>query len=145
MAEKKKRSSTLYLVASIIVLVVIVAVAVVFLFSGNPSGGSPTPPVTLAPQTPGGVSLTGPPCTIAIAGSKIPPSTIELRVMTSTCSAGDVTALRVSINGEVQKETLGISPGQSATFTVTSATNNVIVVAKFANGAENVVYQNPAL
>ena len=64
--------------------------------------------------------------------------------MTSTCFAGDITELRVSVNGK-QEGTLGTSPGLSGTFTGPSRSDNVIVSAKFANGAESVVYQNAAL
>jgi len=59
--------------------------------------------------------------------------------MANTCIAGDITELRVSVNG-VQMGTLGTSPSASGTFTGTSGTNSVTVVAKFANGAEEVVY-----
>jgi hypothetical protein len=48
------------------------------------------------------------------------------------------------INGE-QKGKLGPGPGTSGTFTGKSGSNNVVVAAKFANGAESVVYQNAAL
>ncbi|MGD1004675.1 MAG: hypothetical protein ABR887_04570 [Methanoregulaceae archaeon] len=64
--------------------------------------------------------------------------------MTSTCTAGDITELKVSIN-DAQKGTLSTNPDVSRTFAGTSGTNNVIVVAKYANGAESVVFQNPAL
>jgi len=37
------------------------------------------------------------------------------------------------------------SPVANGTFAGTSGTNSVTVVAKFANGAEKVVYQNEAL
>lgn len=37
------------------------------------------------------------------------------------------------------------NPGVSGTFAGTSGTNNVIVVVKYANGAESMVFQNPAL
>ena len=62
----------------------------------------------------------------------------------STCLAGDIAELRVSVNG-ARKGMLSLSPGSSGTFPGTSATNNVIVVAKYANGAESIVFQNPAL
>ena len=55
--------------------------------------------------------------------------------MTSTCSAGEVTGLKVSVKG-VQVGTLGTSPGASGTFAATSGTNNVVVTAHYANGAE---------
>ena len=60
--------------------------------------------------------------------------------MANTCIPWDVTRLRVSVNG-VQKGMPGASPGASGTFAGTSGTNTVMVVARFANGAESVVYQ----
>jgi hypothetical protein len=71
-------------------------------------------------------------------------ATIQVRVMTSTCTSDDITELKVSING-AQKRTLSTNPGASGTFAGTSGTNNVIVVAKYANGVESVVFKNPAL
>jgi hypothetical protein len=61
--------------------------------------------------------------------------------MTSTCSAGDVTELGVSVNG-VQAGTLGTGAGASKTF---AGSGPVIVTAKFASGAEKIMYQNAAL
>ena len=61
--------------------------------------------------------------------------------MATTYSAGDVTGLRVSVNGE-QKGMLDARPGASGTFAGTSGSNSITVVAKFANGAESVVYQS---
>jgi hypothetical protein len=60
--------------------------------------------------------------------------------MANTCIPGDITELRVSVNG-AQKGTLEASPGVSGTYAGTSATNSVAVVAKFTNGAEDVGYQ----
>jgi hypothetical protein len=60
--------------------------------------------------------------------------------MATTCIPGDVIELRVSVNG-AQKGMLDASPGASGTFAGTSGTNTVTVVAKFGNGAEEVVYQ----
>ncbi len=144
MVLKKKSSLTPWLIIGGIIVVVI-AVAAVYLISPS------TKPVTLpdtaitVPPTTASVSVPqAPACTIAIVGSKIPPSSIRLQVMTSSCKAGDITELRVSVNG-AQKGILGSSPGTSGMFAGNSGTNNVIVVAEFANGAENVVYQNPAL
>ncbi len=59
--------------------------------------------------------------------------------MANTCFAGDIRELRVSVNG-VQKGIPGSSPGAGGTFAGKSGTNSVTVVAKFANGAESVVY-----
>jgi len=64
--------------------------------------------------------------------------------MANTCIVGDITELTVSVNG-AQKGTLVTSPGASGTFAGTSGTNFVTVVAKFANGAESVVYQSMIL
>jgi hypothetical protein len=77
---------------------------------------------------------------VAINGQKVQPSSIHLQVMSNTCIPGDITELRVSVNG-AQKGMPDASPGASGTFTGTSGTNSVTVVAKFGNGAENVVYQ----
>ena len=59
--------------------------------------------------------------------------------MANTCIPGDITELRVSVNGQ-QKGMLDVSPGASGTFAGTPGTNSVTVVVKFANGAEEVVY-----
>ena len=84
--------------------------------------------------------LLGPPLyTVAINGQKVPPSSIHLQVMANTCIPGDVTELRVSVNG-AQKGMPDATPGASGTFAGTSGTNSVTVVVKFANGAEEVVY-----
>ena len=46
---------------------------------------------TTAPQPPS--------CTIAINSQKVPPDSIHLQVMANTCIPGDVTELRVTVNG----------------------------------------------
>jgi len=115
-------------------------VAALFLSSPSPQ------PVNIPATT--GISATDfvaptapqpPSCTVAINGQKVPPSSIHLQVMANTCIPGDITELRVSVNG-AQKGMLDASPGASGTFAATSSTNSVTVVAKFANGAEEVVY-----
>ena len=60
--------------------------------------------------------------------------------MANTCIPGDITELRVSVNGQ-QKGMLDARPGASGTIAGTSGTNMVTVVAKFGNGAESVVYE----
>jgi len=60
--------------------------------------------------------------------------------MANTCIPEDVTGLMVSVYG-AQKGMLNASPGASGTFADTSGSNTVMVVAKFGNGAESVVYQ----
>jgi hypothetical protein len=140
-----------YFIIGCIILVVVV-VAVVFLLLPAPQP-VPEPASKPAPQPapqlaviPAAAEVPVPTlsCTIAITGSKIPPDTIQLQVMSSTCFARDVTRLRVLINGEEQGA-LAPGPGSGGTFTGMSGANNVIVVAAFSNGAESVVYQNAAL
>jgi hypothetical protein len=64
--------------------------------------------------------------------------------MNNQCSAGEISELEVSVNGE-QKGTLATTAGSGTTFAGTSGTNSVVVVAKYASGAESIVYQNPEL
>jgi len=135
-----KRSRLPWLIIGGIILLVIL-IAALFLSSPSPQ------PVTI--HSPAIISSTDfvaptapqpPSCTVAINGQKVPPSSIHLQVMANTCIPWDVTRLRVSVNG-VQKGMPGASPGASGTFAGTSGTNTVMVVARFANGAESVVYQ----
>jgi predicted nucleic acid-binding Zn ribbon protein len=142
-AITKKRSKIPYLIVGGIIVVVIVVAVVLLLLPAPQPTPQPAPQLTVSP-TAAAAMAASPPCTIAITGRKIPPDTIQLQVMTSTCYAGDITELRVSINGE-QKGPLSTSPGSGGTFTGASGSNNVIVAATFANGARSVVYQNAAL
>jgi hypothetical protein len=139
-----KRSRLPWLIIGGIILLAII-VAALFLDSPSPQ------PVNI-PST-NGISATDfvaptapqpPSCTVSINGQKVPPSSIRLQVITNTCIPGDITGLRVSVNGE-QKGMPDARPGASGTFAGTSGGNSVTVVAKFANGAESVVYQNAAL
>jgi hypothetical protein len=140
---QKKSSLTPYLIVAGIIGVIILIVAVILLLPPQQPASQPLPRV-MVPPTAAAVQAASPPCTIAITGRKNPHSSIQLQMMTSTCFAGDITELRVRINGE-DKGTLSSSPGSSGTFTGTSGSNNVIVTALFANGAESVVFQNAAL
>lgn len=140
---KEENPLTPYLIAAGIIGVIILIVAVLLLIPPTQSTTLPDPKLTV-PPIPAVVKAASPPCTIAITGKKTPPASIQLQVMTTTCFAGDITELSVSINGE-QKGKLSSSPGSSGTFTGSSGSNNVVVTAKFANGAESVVYQNAAL
>jgi predicted nucleic acid-binding Zn ribbon protein len=141
---KEKSPVTPFLIVAGIAVVIIVVVAVLLLLPAS----QPTPPtlpkLTVPPTGVAAANPSSPSCTIAITGRKNPPAAIQLQVMTSTCLAGDITELRVSVNG-AQKGTLNPNPGSGGTFTGTSGTDNVIVAAKFANGVESVVYQNRAL
>jgi len=134
-----KRSRLPWLIIIGIILIVIL-IAALFLSSPSPQ------PVNIPATT--GITATDfvaptapqpPSCMVAISSEKIQSSSIHLQVMANTCIPGDITELRVSVNG-VQKGMLEASPGASGTYTGTSGTNSVTVVAKFANGAESVVY-----
>jgi hypothetical protein len=135
-----KRSRLPWLIIGGIILLVIL-IAALFLFSPSPQPVTiPAPSIISATDFVAPTASQPPSCTVAINGQKIPPSSIQLQVMANTCISGDVTGLRVSVNG-AQKGMLDTSPGASGTFTGTSGTNTVTVVAKFGNGAESVVYQ----
>lgn len=134
-----KRSRLPWLIIIGIILLVII-VAALFLCSPSPQPVTiPSPAIIsstdfVAPAVP-----QAPTCTVTINGRKIPPSSIHLQVIANTCMQGDVTGLMVVVNG-AQKGMLDASPGASGTFAGTSGTNSVTVVAKFVNGAENIVY-----
>jgi predicted nucleic acid-binding Zn ribbon protein len=137
---KKKSALTPYLVIAGLAVVVIIVVAVVMTSPVSGPGTTIVPAITVPPTSSGDSIPSQPTCTIAITGAKVPPSSIRLEFMTSTCSAGEVTGLKVSVNG-AQAGTLGTSPGASGTFAGTSGTNSVVVTAQYANGADAVVYQ----
>ena len=135
-----KRSRLPWLIIIAIILLVIL-IAGLFLYSPSPQ------PVTIPATT--GITATDfvaptapqpPSCTVAINGQKIPPSSVHLQVMANTCIPGDVTELRVSVNG-VEMGMLDTLPGASGIFAGTSGSNTVTVVAKFRNNADSVVYQ----
>jgi hypothetical protein len=127
----------------IIVGIILLVILIATLFLSSPSPQPITIPATAGISATDFVAPTAPQppsCTVAINGQKVPPSSIHLQVMANTCIPGGVTELGVSLNG-AQKGMLDASPGASGTFPGTSGTNSITVVAKFANGAESVVYQ----
>jgi len=135
-----KRSRLPWLIIGGIILLVIL-IAALFLFSRSPQPVTiPAPAIISSTDFVAPTAPQPPSCTIAINGQKVPPASIHLQVMVNTCIPGDVTELRVSVNG-AQKGMPGASPGASGTFAGTSSGNSVTVVARFANGAESVVYQ----
>ena len=143
---KKKSALTPYLIIIVLIVVVVIVVAVVLMSPvAGPGPVTPVAPVlTVQPMSADESLPSQPTCTIGITGSKVPPSSIRLELMTTTCNAGEITGLKVLING-AQAGTLGTNPGAGGTFTGSSGTNNVVVTANFANGAEAVVYQNANL
>jgi len=136
-----KRSRLLWLIIGGIILVVIL-VAALFLFRPLPQPIEiPSTAIISSTDFVAPTAPQPPSCTVVINGQKVPPSSIHLQVMANTCIPGDVTELRVSVNG-AQKGMLDARPGASGTFAGTSGSNSVTVVAKFGNGAEEVVYQS---
>ena len=139
-----KRSRLPWLIIGGIILLVIL-IAALFLTSPSPHPVTiPSPAIISSTDFVAPTAPQPPSCTVAINGQKVPPSSIHLQVMANTCIPGDVTELRVSVNG-AQKGMLDARPGASGTFAGTSGSNTVMVVARFANGAESVVYQNAGL
>jgi hypothetical protein len=135
-----KRSRLPWLIIIGIILLVIL-IAALFLSSPSPQPITiPSPAIISSTDFVAPTAPQPPSCTVAINGQKVSPSSIHLQVMANTCISGDVTELRVSVNGQ-QKGMLGTSPGASGTFAGTSGSNSVTVVAKFGNGAESVVYE----
>jgi hypothetical protein len=123
------------------IIIVVILIAALFLFSPSPQPVSiPAPAIISSTDFVAPTAPQPPSCTIAINGQKVQPSSIHLQVMANTCIPGDVTELRVSVNG-AQRGMLDANPGASWTFAGMSGSNSVTVVAKFANGAESVVYQ----
>jgi len=136
-----KRSRLPWLIIGGIILLVIL-IAALFLSSPSPQPVTiPSPAIISSTDFVAPTAPQPPSCTVAINGQKVPPSSIHLQVMANTCIPGDITGLRVSANGK-QKGMPDASPGASGTFGGTSGSNSVTVVAKFANGAEEVVYQS---
>ena len=137
---KKKNPLTPYLIVAGLAVIVVVIVAFV-LTSPTPNPGTTIDAGAAISSTSAVAAVpTQPTCTVAISGSRVS-SSVRLQVMTSTCSAGDVTELQVSVNG-VKAGTLGTGAGASGTF---AGSGSVIVTAKFASGAEKIMYQNAAL
>ena len=105
-----RRSRLPWLITVGIILLVIL-IAGLFLNSPSPQPVTiPSPAIIsstdfVAPTTPQPQS-----CTVAINGQKVPPSSILLQVMANTCIPGDVTGLRVSVNGQ-QKGDAWCQPG----------------------------------
>ena len=123
------------------IILLMMLVAALFLSSPSPQPVTlPAPAIISSTDFVAPTAPQPPSCSVAINGQKVPPASIHLQVMVNTCIPGDVTELRVSVNG-AQKGMPGASPGASGTFAGTSSGNSVTVVARFANGAESVVYQ----
>jgi hypothetical protein len=134
-----RRSRLPWLIIGGIILLVIL-IAALFLSSPSPQPVTiPSPAIISSTDFVAPTAPQPPSCTIVITGQKVPPSSIHLQVMATTCIPGEITGLRVSVNG-AQKGMPDASPGASRTFAGTSGGNLVMVVAKFANGAESVVY-----
>lgn len=140
---KRKNPLTPYLIIAGLAVIVIAAAVVLLLYPAPAPSVSTLTSVPEVSSTDAVAGPTMPTCTVAITGSRAG-SSIRLQVVTNTCSAGDVSSLKVSVNG-AGAGTLGTTAGSAGTFTGTTGTNSVTVVAEFAGGAEKIMYQNPAL
>jgi predicted nucleic acid-binding Zn ribbon protein len=140
----EKRSLAPWLIIGGIIVVIILVVTVLLMSPVPQPVPLSAPAITIPPTEAAGAAPQAPACIIAITGSKVPPSSIRLQIMNNQCSAGEISELEVSVNGE-QKGTLATTAGSGTTFAGTSGTNSVVVVAKYASGAESIVYQNPEL
>ena len=110
-----KRSRLPWLIIGGIIIVVIL-IAGLFLSSPSPQPITIPAPAIISPTDFVAPTAPQPPsCTVAINGQKIPPSSIHLQVMATTCIPGDVTGLRVSVNG-AQKEMPDARPGTGGTY-----------------------------
>ena len=112
--------------------------AAIFLFNPGYIPGSTSSP---AAGSSGGMAAppSVPTCTVGMSSTKVPPSLVRLMVTSSTCSPGEITGLQVTING-AGKGTLPAYVSACDTFVGVPGLNNVIVTAKYANGAEMIVY-----
>jgi len=139
--EKKSELLPYFAIAGV-GLAALILVAVLLLSPSQFTGSSDSLLVA-----PGSHGMAAPPsvptCTIGLTGNKVPPSLIRLMVTSSTCSPGEVVELRVSING-AGKGTLDLRVSASDTFAGVAGVNNVIVTARYANGAEKIMYTNLA-
>jgi len=140
---KKKNPLVPYLIIAALVVVIVIVVAFVLTTPVQSPDIQGSAAVSQSSSGTAVAAPTQPTCTVAVTGSRSGTS-IRLQVMTSTCGAGEVSSLAVSVNG-ASAGTLGTGAGASGTYTGTSGTNNVIVTAKFASGAEKIMYQNAAL
>jgi len=118
-----RRSRLPWLIIGGIILLVIL-VAALFLSSPSPQPITiPSPAIISSMDFVAPTAPQPPSCTIAINGQKVLPSSIHLQVMANTCITGDITELRVSVNG-VQEGVLDASPGASGTFAGTSGNSH---------------------
>jgi len=105
-----KRSRLPWLIIGGIILLVII-LAALFLSSPSPQPVTiPSPAIISSTDFMAPTSPQPPSCTVAINGQKVLPSSILLQVMANTCIPGDITELRVSVNGQ-QKGDAWCQPG----------------------------------
>lgn len=142
-AVKRKNPLVPYVVIGVLVVIIVIAVAVVLTTPVQAPEMQSAPAVSSSSTGSMAAGPTQPACTVAIAGSRAG-SSLRLQVMTSTCGAGEIESLAVSVNGAAAG-TMGTTAGTSKTFAGTTGANTVIVTAKFASGAEKIMYQNAAL
>ena len=130
------RSRMFYIVAGSVAVVLVLALLILFLPSFSP--GKILPAAMAQNVTP---APTLPQCLVAINGQKLSSNTIQLNVMAMTCLPGDISKLRVSVNGQ-DAWTLDPRLAARGNFPGHAGTDTVIVVAVFSSGYEKTVFES---
>jgi Double zinc ribbon len=130
------RSRTILVVAGFIVAVLLLAFLVILLPSLTPGNNLPAAMAQNVTPAP-----TLPQCIVAINGQKLPGNTIQLNVAAMTCLPGDISKLRVSVNG---RDAWALDPrlASRGNFPGHDGTDTVIVVAVFSSGYEKTVFES---
>jgi len=130
------RSRTRLVVAGLVVAVLLLALIVILLPSLSPGNNLPAAMAQNVTPAP-----TLPQCMVAINGQKLTGNTIQLNVMAMTCLPGDISNLRVSVNGR-DSWTLDPRLGARGNFPGHAGTDTVIVFAVFSSGYEKTVFES---
>jgi hypothetical protein len=118
------------------VVVLLLALIVILLPSFTPGNNLPASMAQNVTPAP-----TIPQCMVAINGQKLTSNTIQLNVMAMTCLPGDISNLRVSVNGR-DSWTLDPRLGARGNFPGHAGTDTVVVVAVFSSGYEKTVFES---
>jgi RNA polymerase subunit RPABC4/transcription elongation factor Spt4 len=129
------RSRTIFVVAGFVAAVLMLALFVFYLPSLPPGNTPPAPAQNVTPAP------TMPQCIIAITGQKVSGNTIQLHLMEMTCVQGDISKLRVMVNG---RDAWILDPrlGASGNYPGHAGPDSVVVVAVFSSGYEKTVLES---